>query len=42
VHGAAGYFTVSFSLLALLVEAYYMVRQNEVANTLQRQLVDKL
>ncbi len=40
LHGAAGYFTVSFSLLALWVEAYYMVRQNAVANALQRQLVE--
>ena len=38
VHGAPGYLTLVFSVMAFFAEAKYLFRQNRVANGLQKQL----
>jgi hypothetical protein len=39
VHGGLGYFALIYSGVALLVEGYYLLQQNAVANAFQRELL---
>lgn len=38
IHGGLGYFALIYSGLALLVEGYYLLQQNAIANAYQREL----
>jgi len=38
IHGGLGYLALIYSGLALLVEGYYLLQQNAVANAFQREL----
>ncbi len=39
IHGGLGYLALAYSLVALLVEGYYLLKQNTVVNAFQRELV---
>ncbi len=39
IYGGLGYLALGYSLVALLVEGYYLLKQNTVVNAFQRELV---
>ena len=39
IHGGLGYLSLAYSIVAFLVEAYYLLQQNSVVNAFQRELV---
>jgi hypothetical protein len=39
IHGALGYLSLVYSLLALVAEGYYLLQQNSLVNAFQRELL---
>lgn len=39
IHGGLGYFALGYSVVALLVEGYYLLQQNGLVNAFQRELL---
>jgi hypothetical protein len=39
IHSGLGYLSLLYSLVALFVEGYYLLRQNSIVNTFQRELL---
>jgi hypothetical protein len=39
IHGGLGYLSLIYSLLALVVEGYYLLQQNSLVNAFQRELL---